>query len=81
MAKDATESEMPVDTAPQIGPGLRYREAEFFADEGLPGMGFMAGFSGDTAIGAAKGNRSPTSLPAARPLTGDGPFANIRGSR
>ena len=80
MAKNAVGSEMPVDTAPQISPGLRLREAEFFADAGMPGTGFMAGFP-DSAIGKAKGNRDPGALPTARPLTGDGPFVNLRGAR
>lgn len=70
---------MPVDTAPKLQPGIVYREADIFCQDAA--NGFYEGFSGDTPLGASKGNRSSASLPARRPLTGPGPFANLRGGR
>lgn len=71
---------MPVDQPVELAPGLSFREADFFGQE-APLRGFGAGLTGDTLIGAAKGNRSLASLPPRRALTGPGPFGPMKGGR
>ena len=71
---------MPVDLPLEIVPGVTHREADFFAQE-APNRGFGAQHDGATPVGSAKGNRSVTTLPARRALTGPGPFGTLKSGR
>jgi len=71
---------LPVDRARYTDedPAVTCREADFFAQENAGGL--HLGHGGDTALGAAKGNRMPQA-PAPDSPTGPNPFKNLRGGR
>ena len=80
MAK-SSRTYMPVDTPAEKGDGIVHDMHAFFAQE-QQGRGFVAqAVNGDSKVGKGNGAR-PLGGPGLRtpkPLTGPGPFANLRG--
>lgn len=62
MAKNPYSTSMPLDQPNELGGGLTHVEADF---QGFPqrGRGFGQGLGGDSAIGAAKGDRVREGVP------------------
>jgi len=72
---------MPVDQALITEPGVVHRERDIFSQDGATAerRGFVRDQLDANSIGKLNGNRSSYDHPPARPLTGAGPFSNLRG--
>lgn len=85
MAKNATNTGMPVDQPIVTSRGVVHREAAIFSQDGETGVerGFVrAQLDSSSAVGKLNGNRSNGGKwTTPRPLTDGGPFANLRSSR
>ena len=83
MAKNAgPNTQIPVDRPLITAPGVVHRERDFFAQDGATNerRGFVRDqLDGSSAVGRANGNQGNTPWSLAQPLTGSGPFANLRG--
>jgi hypothetical protein len=79
-ARTGSYDGMPVDRAAMAEKpaGFVHAEKEYFAQANAGGI--HQGLSGDTAIGARKGNRTPQH-PAPTHITTPSPFSNLRGGR
>ena len=85
MAKNATNTGMPVDSPIVTSRGVVHREVEFFAQDGETDVerGFVrAQLDATSAVGKLNGSRSNGGKWATpKPLTDGGPFRNLRSTR
>lgn len=79
MAHQSPSGGMPLDQPKEIAPGITHREADF---QGSDKFGFGVGSTpGTTLEGAVKGNLPFEWGDAPKPLTGPGPFENLKGGK
>jgi hypothetical protein len=76
MAKNSGSLSMPVDKPAMVEPRrIAHKESAFFAAPAAEGYD-LEGFTGDTQLGAAKGNRNSSAFPTQ--ASDKPPFARLR---